>query len=64
MLIEVGARKLIGENYSTQLICLSEGPTKIEGMDLIVEICLSIAVANNRQTIVGNILELDLLISV
>ena len=48
MIMEVDVQVLIGEKFATQLICLSEGPAKIEGVGLIVEICLSIAVTNNR----------------
>ena len=63
MIMEVDVQVLIGEYFSTQLICLSEGPTRIEGAGLSVEVRLSVAVTNNRQTTTGNFLQIDMLIS-
>jgi hypothetical protein len=53
MMTEVGAQELIDEKFYTPLICLSEGPARIEGAGLSVEIRMSVAAANNRQTITG-----------
>ena len=63
MMIEAGAWELIGAKFATPLICLSEGPTRIEGAGLSVEVRLSVAVTNNRQTTTWNFLQIDLLIS-